>query len=142
MQKLIAIAICLLSTSAFASNFEGTWTGTGTYDSTYLSFNADPVFVEFKQTGSSLYSQDCWSNGNQTRCSARTFEIQGTELFYNGMRVGSISENALNIEFVFGPTAVKGSAVIQADGTLNFEYVAENSREGSFLRTEAVGLVK
>ena len=147
MRLLLISLMFLMSNSAWASNLEGVWQGVGTYETTsWGSFVADPVVIEIKQSGNILSSKDCWSflrNGTNWRvCTSTDLEVNGAELLCRGSRVGSISENRVDIHYMDGNHLVEAVVELQSNGTLNFLYQTRELATGHLVKTQAIGLTR
>ncbi len=145
MRLLIGILFCFVGNFALASAFDGTWSGTGKVEtSSWGSFSASPVVIEIKQNGTVLSSKDCWSfvkdGANWRICSSRDLDMKGSELWYQGHRVGSLSPSRIEINYNVGGNLIESVVELQANGTLDFKYQAADST--GFVRNEALGLIR
>lgn len=148
MKNIIFTFIFLFSFQSIATQFSGTWIGIGTLDGHSVGhLNIDAVVFEFFDQGENiLASKDCWNfqyEGNPWRyCSKRALEIKNGDVFYKGNKIGTASESKIDVDYIEGAEAIKASAEIQADGTLNYFFHAVNSTNGNFLKQQATGLVR
>lgn len=136
----------LISQVAFAFNFAGTWTGQGLIESSKEgNLPADSVIFEFTENGATLSSKDCWNfmfASNPWRlCGHRDLEINGADVIYRGNRIGTYSENRIEVHYMDGTTKVDAFAQITDEGTLNYSFLSVEA-SGQSLHETATGLKK
>ena len=142
MRILIAF-IGLTALSASASEFSGTWKGTGDMEtSTWGKLQIKEVSVEITKSPTNLYFKDCWKfikdQGDWTVCSPTDLEIRkGTELWNKEFRVGEIREDLIRIEYSNSDFSIGAKAEIDAAGRLNYVYTSLDSH-GGYIRQSAI----
>lgn len=101
--KLLMIAVLSLSTSAFASSFDGVWSGVGFFHlSSWGKFENAPVTITIQESDSILSVNTCWQLKNTRSCEGASYEIQGTTLSYQGYPVGTLSPSQISLSFSAG----------------------------------------
>jgi len=141
--KLIFLSL-FVSVAVMASNFQGTWTGAGSMDSSVEGhLTVDPVVFVFTANGATLSSRDCWTfnyGGNDWRyCSHRDLELKYEKVFFKDSLIGEYTENKISVHYFDGDAEVQATAEIQTDGTLNYSYSSVQA-SGRYLKQQAVGL--
>jgi hypothetical protein len=145
MRLFLMAMICLNGSLLFASNFDGVWTGIGKFHSSSLGeYNNATAVLELKEVNNTLVTEECWSflkdGANWRICSSSDLEIQGSSLFYKGLQVGSISDNKIEISYVWDGTTT-ALLEFQSDGSLNLQHDSVDS-SGRFVKRVAIGMTR
>jgi hypothetical protein len=124
MKKLfLLLAFLPLPLSAAEEN----WAGTGSFHSSAFGKHENvPVSIKITITDTEFASMDCWELSSRlTSCSMQSFAIQnGNELWREGVRVGSLVQNPLEMSIAYSTRGVEITSQFRqtAQTGLNFAY--------------------
>lgn len=146
MPTLFITLLCLVASSAFAADFNGTWAGKGSLENSTLGFfPMASVTIKIKQQDSNIVAEDCWKflkDGNNWKiCSSTELLISGTDLLFQGYKVGSISENRIEIKFNLEGSLIESSLEILPNETMNYTYKSTGP-DRFYVKQNALGLIR
>lgn len=139
MKNFLLATVFAISTSSFAMDLTGVWTGTGeAHDSDGQSYPKCSFDFEFTQTKTELNlisgSYDC---GFTRDYSPFTIEIQGNDLIFNGQKIGEINGNRAHA-FVAGSGVSAEYTIELIDSKLKYQEILKFTGESKTLTVNGV----
>ncbi len=122
MKFFVSAALMLLSFSANA-NLLGNWAGIGRIEGNRINGDCDKVTVDITLAGTKLEIKEHWYRigGSSTGLFAEiTLDISGSEVWFKGQRIGTISDNSMLVDFKSEEGMVKGQVTVDG-GKLIFD---------------------
>jgi len=139
MNKLLLATVFAISTSSFAMDITGVWTGTGeAHDSDGQSYPECSFNFEFAQSKTEFNLISGNYNCGFTRdYSPFTVEIQGNDLIINGQKIGEINGN--KVHAVASGNGFSTEYTFELiDSKLNYQEVLRFVGESQFITVNGV----
>lgn len=132
MRASVFILTFLFLSLSQASDFSGVWRGEGTYfTSASGEFPADAE-VRIIQDQLGISTRDCWSFTDKGKphylCTDYHFDFDGNDVFYEGLKVGTLSDQKIEVRLAKDDKRIEASLEMQPGRKVLFRY-ALRSRE-------------